>query len=470
MTESSTGTTGTAVVSPGSTEALHGKNKGEMITSSDGVTTFYCPYNGGGKQDVTLSSLSSSNSSTSSLGEVLVAETSTSSSSTSSPSSMATSTKQHTSSNGGVNPSNSNNHGNSPVCKNCLTSTTPLWRRDENGAVLCNACGLFLKLHGRPRPISLKTDVIKSRNRKGTHHHHQGDSSPDTQHKRSNSDDKKRKQQVIVGETKPVAVAKNKRIKTNEESESNDICSAANTLEILMSSDSSKPKIKPKLSGHALKQEPAHQSLSPSQSATQLPHLSTLLGEVNEKPNSTQIVADQTDERSAVPSPKTVPQNNSMGRQLSFHMTSIKDVLNSGANDNKTASYQNVTNSHNNIPVTASSSTSSLVRGSSIPQRFASPPPSAAPQRSSTLPMPATMQPQSSISNDHQQLQQQHHHQSLVGHEVPLTVTLQNEEEVIKLKTRINELELVTDLYKRHIFELDERCKMMQVEIQNLRH
>lgn len=31
--------------------------------------------------------------------------------------------------------------------------------------MLCNACGLFLKLHGRARPISLKTDVIKSRNR-----------------------------------------------------------------------------------------------------------------------------------------------------------------------------------------------------------------------------------------------------------------------------------------------------------------
>ncbi|RKP30760.1 hypothetical protein METBISCDRAFT_30662 [Metschnikowia bicuspidata] len=53
----------------------------------------------------------------------------------------------------------------SPVCRNCKTLTTPLWRRDETGQVLCNACGLFLKLHGRARPISLKTDTIKLRNR-----------------------------------------------------------------------------------------------------------------------------------------------------------------------------------------------------------------------------------------------------------------------------------------------------------------
>ena len=60
---------------------------------------------------------------------------------------------------------NADRETSQPICQNCTTSTTPLWRRDEIGSVLCNACGLFLKLHGRPRPISLKTDVIKSRNR-----------------------------------------------------------------------------------------------------------------------------------------------------------------------------------------------------------------------------------------------------------------------------------------------------------------
>jgi GATA-binding protein, other eukaryote len=55
--------------------------------------------------------------------------------------------------------------GTPPVCQNCGTSTTPLWRRNELGATLCNACGLFLKLHGRARPQNLKTDTIKSRNR-----------------------------------------------------------------------------------------------------------------------------------------------------------------------------------------------------------------------------------------------------------------------------------------------------------------
>lgn len=53
-------------------------------------------------------------------------------------------------------------------CSNCQTTTTPLWRRDPQGHPLCNACGLFLKLHGAVRPLSLKTDVIKKRNRSST--------------------------------------------------------------------------------------------------------------------------------------------------------------------------------------------------------------------------------------------------------------------------------------------------------------
>ncbi|KAI1733865.1 hypothetical protein F4680DRAFT_378464 [Xylaria scruposa] len=54
---------------------------------------------------------------------------------------------------------------NPTTCTNCCTQTTPLWRRNPEGQPLCNACGLFLKLHGVVRPLSLKTDVIKKRNR-----------------------------------------------------------------------------------------------------------------------------------------------------------------------------------------------------------------------------------------------------------------------------------------------------------------
>ncbi|KZF20877.1 hypothetical protein L228DRAFT_240606 [Xylona heveae TC161] len=56
-------------------------------------------------------------------------------------------------------------NGQPTTCTNCLTQTTPLWRRNPEGHPLCNACGLFLKLHGVVRPLSLKTDIIKKRNR-----------------------------------------------------------------------------------------------------------------------------------------------------------------------------------------------------------------------------------------------------------------------------------------------------------------
>ncbi|KAK3706361.1 Sodium- and chloride-dependent GABA transporter 1 [Vermiconidia calcicola] len=62
-------------------------------------------------------------------------------------------------------PRQGDNNGVPPTCTNCFTQTTPLWRRNPEGHPLCNACGLFLKLHGVVRPLSLKTDVIKKRNR-----------------------------------------------------------------------------------------------------------------------------------------------------------------------------------------------------------------------------------------------------------------------------------------------------------------
>ncbi|KDQ11228.1 hypothetical protein BOTBODRAFT_462541 [Botryobasidium botryosum FD-172 SS1] len=50
-------------------------------------------------------------------------------------------------------------------CYNCHTTATPLWRKDEEGRTLCNACGLYLKLHGEKRPSSMKSDIIRKRSR-----------------------------------------------------------------------------------------------------------------------------------------------------------------------------------------------------------------------------------------------------------------------------------------------------------------
>lgn len=64
--------------------------------------------------------------------------------------------------------SKDNQNNKDTQCTNCHTKTTPLWRRDPMGNPLCNACGLFLKLHGVVRPLSLKTDIIKKRQRNNT--------------------------------------------------------------------------------------------------------------------------------------------------------------------------------------------------------------------------------------------------------------------------------------------------------------
>ncbi|KAH8825913.1 hypothetical protein DL96DRAFT_1610219 [Flagelloscypha sp. PMI_526] len=48
-------------------------------------------------------------------------------------------------------------------CANCRTNSTPIWRKDDQGRGVCNACGLYTKLHGASRPVSLRSDSFLHR-------------------------------------------------------------------------------------------------------------------------------------------------------------------------------------------------------------------------------------------------------------------------------------------------------------------
>ncbi|XP_054706669.1 transcription factor GATA-4-like [Uloborus diversus] len=52
------------------------------------------------------------------------------------------------------------------TCSNCSTTDTTLWRRNTQGEPVCNACGLYYKLHQVNRPISMRKDSIQTRKRK----------------------------------------------------------------------------------------------------------------------------------------------------------------------------------------------------------------------------------------------------------------------------------------------------------------
>lgn len=56
------------------------------------------------------------------------------------------------------------------TCGHCGTRNTPLWRRHphEENVFLCNACGLFLRMHGIPRPEKLRKNKTKPRRRRST--------------------------------------------------------------------------------------------------------------------------------------------------------------------------------------------------------------------------------------------------------------------------------------------------------------
>ncbi|KAM3726441.1 putative transcription factor [Dirofilaria immitis] len=62
-----------------------------------------------------------------------------------------------------------NSNNNSPSmsrCSNCLTTKTTAWRRDQSGKLVCNACGLYYRLHRTNRPVHMRKDIIQQRFRR----------------------------------------------------------------------------------------------------------------------------------------------------------------------------------------------------------------------------------------------------------------------------------------------------------------
>ncbi|KAI9279389.1 hypothetical protein BY458DRAFT_503024 [Sporodiniella umbellata] len=50
-------------------------------------------------------------------------------------------------------------------CANCHQTQTPLWRKNDRGEPVCNACGLYAKLHHKDRPAEMRKTTIQRRRR-----------------------------------------------------------------------------------------------------------------------------------------------------------------------------------------------------------------------------------------------------------------------------------------------------------------
>lgn len=53
-------------------------------------------------------------------------------------------------------------------CSNCGVKKSSEWRRNPYGQPVCNACGLYFKLHSKNRPIHMRRDFIAHRKRTTT--------------------------------------------------------------------------------------------------------------------------------------------------------------------------------------------------------------------------------------------------------------------------------------------------------------
>ncbi|KAI8142386.1 hypothetical protein BJV82DRAFT_475090, partial [Fennellomyces sp. T-0311] len=48
-------------------------------------------------------------------------------------------------------------------CVNCNRTETPLWRKNSRKETICNACGLYAKVHQKDRPVGMHKTEIKHR-------------------------------------------------------------------------------------------------------------------------------------------------------------------------------------------------------------------------------------------------------------------------------------------------------------------
>lgn len=49
------------------------------------------------------------------------------------------------------------------VCDHCSTKVTSVWRRGGDGRQLCNACGVYVRMKGKERPLHLRSNKVKPR-------------------------------------------------------------------------------------------------------------------------------------------------------------------------------------------------------------------------------------------------------------------------------------------------------------------
>ncbi|KAG0086831.1 putative electron transfer flavoprotein subunit [Podila epicladia] len=125
------------------------------------------------------------------------------------------------------------------VCANCGQTQTPLWRKDSQGRPICNACGLYSRLHQRDRPITMRKAKIARRKRDWTQDKEKGSE------KNSNKATKKRKEKTESNESPASAPSMN--IPVNTEHDSGDEAMPTPVSSASMSPNLSFPGLNPLL-------------------------------------------------------------------------------------------------------------------------------------------------------------------------------------------------------------------------------